>query len=270
MTRWTPDPTFYPSPRDAATAPAETARLRRRLRPAGRQPGRHRRGGHRPRLRRLRPGGRLDRPAVRRRRAAPLRLERVQQRALPDRPAPARRAALPDRARACGRRGSTCSTPRPTRAAADRQGDRGRGAGRRRPATRGRTPCTAARTASTSRRSAARRRGGPGRHRHARPHHVRGARAVGDRPRAAVPGVRRLVAPDPRRAGHQRVGHAVDDRGRHHRRVAAGPQVRPRLHFWDLAKRPHPDGSTSATSTRCRWSCARRTTRRSSTGSSAW
>jgi len=23
MTRWTPDPTFYPSPRDAATAPTE-------------------------------------------------------------------------------------------------------------------------------------------------------------------------------------------------------------------------------------------------------
>ena len=36
-----------------------------------------------------------------------------------------------------------------------------------------------------------------GRHRAARPHHLRRAARLGDRPRAAVPGLRRLVAPQP-------------------------------------------------------------------------
>ena len=44
----------------------------------------------------------------------------------------------------------------------------------------------------------------------------------------AVPGLRRLVAPQPERRGHQRVGHAVDDRGRDRARAAARPEVRPR------------------------------------------
>ena len=100
MTRWKPDPSFYPSPREAA------ARARRRSSPTSRpstapaqQPDAIAVLDADPDSDRLRPGGRLDRPAVHRRRAAPLRVERVQQRALPVRAAPARRAALPDRAR---------------------------------------------------------------------------------------------------------------------------------------------------------------------------
>ncbi len=64
-------------------------------------------------------------------------------------------------------------------------------------------------------------------HRPARPHHVRRAARLGDRPRAAVPRLRRLVAPQPEHADLQRVGHPVDDRGRHRARAAARPEVRP-------------------------------------------
>ena len=50
MTRWTPDPTFYPSPREAATAPAEKlAYVAAFDRPAGR-PDAIVRARHRPRL----------------------------------------------------------------------------------------------------------------------------------------------------------------------------------------------------------------------------
>ena len=62
---------------------------------------------------------------------------------------------------------------------------------------------------------------GPGGDRAARPQLLRGARPLGGRPRPAVPRVRRLVAHRPRRRGHHRVGHAVDDRGRRERRPAA-------------------------------------------------
>jgi len=41
--------------------------------------------------------------------------------------------------------------------------------------------------------------------------------------RGPVPGLRRLVAPEPEHADHQRVGHPVDDRGRDQPRTAAGP-----------------------------------------------
>ena len=47
---------------------------------------------------------------------------------------------------------------------------------------------------------------GPGRRGAAGPHVVRGARAVGARPRPAVPRVRPVVAHRPGRRGHQRVG----------------------------------------------------------------
>ena len=74
-------------------------------------------------------------------------------------------------------------------------------------------------------------RRGPGRHRAARSRHLRRAARLGDRPRTAVPGLRRLVAPEPEHADHQRVGHAVDDRGRDQPRAAAQPQVRSRAAF---------------------------------------
>ena len=84
-------------------------------------------------------------------------------------------------------------------------------------------------------------------------------------------GVRRLVAPGPTRAGHQRVGHPVDDRGRAGRRAAAGPQVRPRAALLGPAQ-AHATSrrSTSATSTRWCWSCGRRMIRPRTTASSAW
>ena len=80
----------------------------------------------------------------------------------------------------------------------------------------------------------------PGRHRAARPRHLRRAARVGDRPRAAVPGLRRLVAPQPEHPDHQRVGHALDDRGRDQPRTAAGPQVRARAAFLGPGRRQAP------------------------------
>ena len=84
------------------------------------------------------------------------------------------------------------------------------------------------------------RRRRPGRHRAARPRHVRRAAGLGDRPRAAVPGLRRLVAPEPEHADHQRVGHPVDDRGRGRARAAARPEVRPRAALLGPGRGPAP------------------------------
>ena len=272
MTLWTPDPTFYPSPRDAAAAPPETlayvaafdraARAARTRSPCSTSTP----------LAVVRAGGRLDRPAVRRRRAAPLRLERVQQRALPVRAAPARRAPLPGRARpalVADLRPRHQGRPAP---AAGRQGDRGRGAGQagrllppaHRPLRTGR--------ASTSPRSAAR-----------TARRARAASRCSTTPRsrcagaweadrgAAVPGVRLLVAHRPRRAGHQRVGHPVDDRGRRGRRAAAGPQVRPRAALLGPAQAPaRPDGRPRRPAPDGAGAAARRTTRPRRTASSAW
>ncbi len=98
MARWTPDPTFYPSPRLAGGAPAEkfayVALLEPDQKSAARRPRRDR---PRARLELVRQIVSTARDAERGRRAAPLRLERVQRRALPVGAAPARRAPLPDR-----------------------------------------------------------------------------------------------------------------------------------------------------------------------------
>ncbi len=59
-----------------------------------------------------------------------------------------------------------------------------------------------------------RRSGRTGRHRPARPRHVRRDAGLRDRPGPAVHGLRRVVAPHPEHVDHQRVGHPVDDRGR--------------------------------------------------------
>ena len=64
-------------------------------------------------------------------------------------------------------------------------------------------------------------------HRAARPQHLRRDRALGDGPRAAVPRLRRLVAPAAEHPDQQRVGHPLDDRERHRPGVAAGSEVRP-------------------------------------------
>ena len=88
-------------------------------------------------------------------------------------------------------------------------------------------------------------------------------RRVGDRPRPAVPGLRRLVAPQPERRGHQRVGHAVDDRGRARPRAAARPEVRPRAALLGPRGGPAPaDGRPRRASTRWCWSCGRPRPRR--------
>ena len=111
----------------------------------------------------------------------------------------------------------------------------------RTPATRVRTPCTAVPTASSCRASAARTAttgpGGIALLDHAT---FDVLRAVGDRPRPAVPGLRRVVAPQPERRDHQRVGHPVDGRGRHRPRAAAGPEVRARAALLGPRRGPAP------------------------------
>ena len=111
---------------------------------------------------------------------------------------------------------------------------------------------------------------GPGRHRAARPHHVRRAAGLGDRPRAAVPGLRRLVAPAAEHAGHQRVGHPVDDRGRRSSPSCCSATSTATRSTSGTSRPAHSRRSTSARSTRWRWSCAPPTTRRPPGASSAW
>ena len=132
------------SPREAAAAPPEKARVRRRLLPAGRPAGRDRGAGRRPGLGGLRDGGRLHRAAESRRRAASLRLERLLQRAVPGGAAPARRAPIPRRARPAlladlhtGHQGGPAAPRRWSRCSSRRSWASG-------PATPARTPCTAA------------------------------------------------------------------------------------------------------------------------------
>ena len=60
-----------------------------------------------------------------------------------------------------------------------------------------------------------------GRHLHARPRDLRGEGPVGARPRAAAAGLRLLVAPGPGHHDHQRVGHAEHGEGRREPRAAA-------------------------------------------------
>ena len=148
----------------------------------------------------------------------------------------------------CARRASTSWTPSPIRASRELVKTIEAGGGdAQEPATAGRTPSTAARTASTSMRSAPRTatvraasscwttrpsRSGP----------------LGERARAAVPGLRLLVAPRPGRDDHQRVGHAEHGRGRREPGAAAGRQVRPpAAHL----------GSAQAHATCRRWTSAR-------------
>ena len=87
----------------------------------------------------------------------------------------------------------------------------------------------------------------------------------------AVPGLRRLVAPEPEHADHQRVGHPVDDRGRGQPRAAARPASTGTgctSGTWPRASSSRR--STWARSTRWPSSCARRTTPRRPGASSAW
>ena len=108
MTRWTPDPTFYPSPRMAQAAPRGGPGICGSGRSRPDRPGR-RIGGDRsrPALVGVRQHHLHAGDARHRRRTAPLRLERVQRRAVPLVPASPRRAPLSARPRACARRACT-------------------------------------------------------------------------------------------------------------------------------------------------------------------
>ena len=79
----TTDPTFYRSPAEAIAAPPERLAYVAAYDPAGQAKDAITTIDTRPVLARLRPGGRLERAADGRQRAAPLRLERLLQRALP-------------------------------------------------------------------------------------------------------------------------------------------------------------------------------------------
>ena len=133
MARWTPDPSFYPSPLQAAQAPPETHAYVATLNTGtngDRAPDALTVLDLEPGVADLRAARRPARHARDRRRAAPLRLERLLLGAVPVGAAPARRAPLP-----AGARAALVADPRRRRQGRparpeDRQGDRG---GRDRP-----------------------------------------------------------------------------------------------------------------------------------------
>ena len=162
-------------------------------------------------------GGRVDGAPDDRRRAAPLRLERLLQRAHARRtPRRARRvaAALPGAARSAQlERAHLRHSSRPARAPAAQEHHPGRAERQGRllpPAHAALRPGRAVPVLP----GRGRRSGRTGRHRPARPRHVRRDAGLRDRPGPAVHGLRRVVAPHPEHVDHQRVGHPVDDRGR--------------------------------------------------------
>ena len=179
-------PDVLPEPRRGDRRPDRATRLRRRVRPGGRGPGRARRARRRRGLRRLRHRRRLGRPADVGRRTAPLRLERLLQRADARGPRHGRgRAAAPLPAPAGAAQLAHPRLRHPARpalppAAQDRGGG-GAGGARR--------LLAAAHPALRSRRGLPdlpgwrRRERGPGRHRAARPQHLRRPPRLGDRPR---------------------------------------------------------------------------------------
>ena len=273
MARMLPDPTFYPSPRMASEAPAETlayvalldrrARTARRTRSASSTPI--------PTSADYGTARRQARLPERRQRAAPLRLERVQLAPVRVRAQPAHGAALSGACRGRTARASTSSTRSPIRATPRlvkviegeevmrEDGIRGAAHG----ALRSR------RHLHQRARRAGRRR--PGRHLHARPRDVRGAGRVGARARPAVPRLRLLVAPRPRHDDHERVGDAQHGGERRQPRAAARRQVRQRAARVGPAA-PHAPADARAWAPSSRWcsSCGRRTTRDEATASSAW
>ena len=226
MATWTPDQSFYPSPRMAMKARARDAGLRRGLR-SGPQ------GARRDRRRRRRSRAR----AAIRRSSAPSAMPNAGDELhhfgwnacssclCPNAPHPACRAALSRRAGP-----ALLAHPHPrhqarSAQAEDRQGDRA-GRGRRarrlhaaahRPLRPGGHLCRGARQPRGQ---------GAGRHLPHGPRELRRARPMGDGPRAAAARLRRLVASRPRHHGHQRMGHArhVRERARS-RRCCSAPNT---------------------------------------------
>ena len=162
MAIWKPDPTFYPSPRMAMKAPRETLAYVASFDPTRKIPDAMAVVDVDP----ASPTysqivGTVD-DAKCRRRTAPFRLERLLA------PACARTRRIPTSSaaiwscRACAHRASTSSTPSPTRAPEDRQGDRAGGGGREGRLYAARIPSIAAPRAFTSPRWATPRAEAPG------------------------------------------------------------------------------------------------------------
>ena len=182
MATWTPDPSFYPSPRMAMKAAPETLAYVAAFDPDRKTPDAIAVVDVDPKSKTYSDDHRHDADAQRRRRAAPFRLERLLLVPVPQRAARARRAALPG-----GAGPALLAHPHPrhqarSEEAQDRQGDRARG-GRRQgrlhaPAHR------ALRAGGHLRRGARQPRGqGAGRRLPDGPRDLRRARPVGDRPR---------------------------------------------------------------------------------------
>ena len=269
MARWTPDPSFYPSPESAAQAPPETLAYVATLNTDSSSPdaigvldleaGSARTG---------RSSGASTCPTSA--------TSCTTSAGTPARPRCARgrrtrtSSAATCSCPACGPRGSTCSTSRRTRARPKlvkviEAEEIARKAGYSRPAHR---PLRPRRDLRLGARQPRGRRAG--RHLPARPRRLLGQGRLGGRPRPAGAGLRLLVAPQLRHRDHQRVGHAEHGRGRPGRRAAARQQVRPPAARLRPQDAPAPcRRSTSAPSTRWCSSCVPRTTRRRRTGSSA-
>ena len=274
MARWTPDPSFYPSPGSAAAADPRRTRTSSRSTRARTATGRRTRW---PCWTSTRSSstygqvvGRLDLPNV----GDELHHFGWNACSAALCPQPCRTrtsSAATCSFPACARRASTSSTPSPTRAQPqDRQddragGDRTRKTGYSRAAHR---PLRPRRDLRQRARRARRRRAG--RRLPARPHELRGQGRVGGGPRAAAARLRLLVAPRPRHDDHQRVGHAEHGRERREPRAAArqaSTATAPRL--GSAQARNHSRRSISAPSTRWCWSCDRPTTPTRPTASSA-
>ena len=233
MPTWTPDPSFYPSPRMAAKAPPETIAYVAAFDPERKSPdahcGRRRRSEIVDVLAKLSAMSRCRIPATNCTISA----------GTPARPACARTrrirtsSAAISSCRDCAPRASTSSTPSPIRGTQDRQGHR---AGGDRREDRLHPPAHRPLRARGHLRRGARkrRRQGPRRRLPDGPRDVRAARPVGGRPRAAAARLRRLVASRLRHDGHQRVGHARHVRERSRSGNPARQQIRPAPAFLGL------------------------------------
>ena len=269
MARWTPDPSFYPSPRLAAKAPAETLAYVATFDPKRDVPDAIAVVDVDPSSATYsKIVGQVDMTSPRRR-AAPFRMERLLVLPLPQRAAPACRAPLSRRAGSAllahlHHRYQARSAPPD-----DRQGDRARGADREDRLHAARTPCIAVRKASTSRRSAMPPATGPAAssswtH---ETFEVLGRWEVDRGPQQSR--LRRLVASRLRHDGDQRMGHAehVRERPRSRRfcsaRNTAGACISGICTSASMCRRSISAPSTSSCS-----SCARRTTRPRPTASS--
>ena len=238
------DPTFYRSPGEAMAAPPERLAYVAAYDPAGKAKDAMAVLDCRPVLGHLRPGGRLERAADGRERAAPLRLERLLQRPVPPgprRPRPAAGAPLPDRARhplladLCARHQGR---PPPPPGGPDHRGRRAGRQGRLLPPPHpalwaGRDLHVGPGRGQRQRRP---RRGRP-----ARPRQLRRRRRLGTGPRRAVLRLRRVVAPGLRHRHHLGMGHPVDVRGRPQPRGPARPPLRPPPQLLvHVRAHPHP------------------------------